>query len=174
MKLRLDLSGIIVQLQIRDYDPGLKDDRFNAWCKVDFSFSSEPWLNYEQNDAEVFVSYEVSDLYFILKRLLCDELTEIEELDMREPDFNFTLHPKFDIRNNPSVADVAPGHQIIDMFMDWRVCFWHNGLTPNYLSVSLERKEIQYLCNYFGLVIGQLSETNPAILNMLDTGVLIP
>ena len=174
MKLRLELSGIIVQLQIRDYDPGLKDDRFNAWCKVDFSFSSEPWLNYEQNDAEVFVSYEVSDLYFILKRLLCGELTEIEELDMREPDFNFTLHPKFDIRNNPRVAYVAPGHEIIDIFMDWRVCFWHNGLTPNYLSVSLERKEIQYLCNYFGLVIGQLSETNPAILNMLDTGVLIP
>lgn len=174
MKLRLDLRGIIVQLQIRDYDPGLKDDRFNAWCKVDFSFSSEPWLNYEQNDAEVFVSYEVSDLYFILKRLLCDELTEIEELDVMEPDFNFTLHPKFDIRNNTKVAYVTPGHGMRDISMDWRVCFWHNGLTPNYLSVSLERKEIQYLCNYFGLVIGQLSETNPAILNMLDTGVLIP
>ena len=173
MKLRLDLRGIIVQLQIRDYNPGLKDDCFNAWCKVDFSFSSEPWLNYEQNDAEVFVSYEVSDLYFILKRLLCDELTEIEELDVREPDFNYTLHPKFDIRNDPKVAYVAPGHEIRDIFMDWRVCFWHDGLTPNYLSVSLKRKEIQYLCNYFGLVTGQLSETDPAVRSMADAGVLI-
>lgn len=118
MKLKLDLDGIIVQLQIRNYNPELKEDYCTGWCKVDFSFSSESWLNYSQDNSEVFLSSEVSDLYSDLERLLHDELTDIKELGMVEPDFFFRLHPKFDIRNDPKVLYVAPGHEIRDISVD--------------------------------------------------------
>ena len=173
MKLRLDLAGIIVQLQIRKYDPELKGDYCTGWCKTDFSFSSEPWLNYAQDDAEVFLSSEVADLYTALNQLLQDELTEEKMFECIEPDFNFILQPKFDVRNNPKVLYVKPGHEIVDITMEWTVSFWNEGLTANYLSVSLNREEIQHLCNYLGLVTGQLREADTVILNMINAGVLI-
>ena len=54
-----------------------------------------------------------------------------------EPDFNFVLTPKQDVRLNPKVLYVRPGCEIVDIDMEWKISFWHDGLTANYLSVTL-------------------------------------
>lgn len=37
---------------------------------------------------------------------------------------------------------VAPGHEFQDIYVEWRVFFWDDGLTENYLNVTLYRDDI--------------------------------
>lgn len=48
MWLKLDLSGINLSMQIRNYRKVPEDDWDSTWCKTDFAFVSEEWLNYRK------------------------------------------------------------------------------------------------------------------------------
>ena len=160
MWLKLDLDGIIFQLQIRGYRASSKEKWDSQWCKTDFSFSSGDWLNYSKQNDEIFLSYEIEELANNLDKLLKDELTEITEMECTEPDFKFILHPKRDLRNDPRYTYVQEGHEIVDISMEWTVTFWHEGLTNNYLSVEFDRDDIQYLLKYLNLVIGNADKNS--------------
>ena len=174
MWLKMNLDGIIVELSIQRYvkKENRTSDEYGHWCEVGFSFSSEPWLNYNKENDEVFLSYEVDDLAAALDDLLNDKLSEPTTVELIEPDFCFELLPKEDLRNNSRVLYIQPGHEIVDISMEWKISFWHNGLTANYLTVTLDRIEITNLRDYLFLVTGQYDESTPVIIEMEKNGIL--
>lgn len=172
MTLNLDLDGILVRLRIDGYHPSGEEDWTGEWCVADFSFRSAPWLDYSRERDEVFLCREVEELFSALNALLTDEQTEERVMALMEPDFTFKLHPKRDLRGDPKVTYVPKGHEIEDISMEWLVSFWQDGLTANYLSVTLDRKEVGYLRNYLGLVSGRVRGDAPEIAAMLRDGTL--
>ena len=42
--------------------------------------------------------------------------------------------------------------------MEWTVTFWNEGLTDNYLSVTLDREDMNVLLVYLKYVIGKLNK----------------
>lgn len=172
MWLRLDLDGIVLKLQIRNYVKVAADDWNSTWCKTDFSFVSEPWLNYHKEEDEVFLAREIDELKEALQALLENQLTEATEFCCIEPDFNFILTPQRDLRLDPKTLYVKPGCEIVDIDVEWKVSFWHDGLTANYLSVSLDREDIENLLSYLRLVTGELIESDPKIQQLIRDGIL--
>lgn len=153
MWLNIDICGIVVQLRIKGYEASRKEDWDSQWCKCDFAFRSGDWLNYHREDDEILLSCEIEELETSLTKLLNDELEEIKEIYCIEPDFFFTLHPKRDLRKDPRYLYIQKGCEITDIYMEWRVYFWQEGLTDNYLSVTLGRDEIILLRDYLSSVI---------------------
>lgn len=174
MWLRMDLDGITVELQIQQYSKqnARTGDEYDYWCKVSFSFFSEPWLNYKKENEEVFLSCEVDDLAQALDDLLNDRLSKPAEVEHIEPDFCFELSPKEDLRNNSRILYIKPGQEIADISMEWKVFFWHDGLTANHLTVTLDRENIINLKNYLFWVTGKYNETTPEIIEMKKSGIL--
>lgn len=155
MTLIMDLDGITVKLKIWNYRPSSEVDWTADWCKTDFSFTAEPWLNYHMEEDEVFLSCELEELYDALGLLLSGEMTERTEMDMMEPDFSFVLHPRREQREDPRPLRDRGEYETEDICVDWKVSFWHDGLTKNYLSVRLNREDIEQLRNYLAIVIGR-------------------
>ena len=101
MWFKLNLNGIVMNMRIKGYEPSEKDKWDYQWCDVDFSFIGESWLNYQRDNDEVLLSCEVEELAQALDDLLADRLLEVKTIECIEPDFNFILHPKRDLRNDP-------------------------------------------------------------------------
>ncbi len=153
MEFRLDISGVTVYLKVNGYVKSTKEEWDSQWCRCDFAFMSGDWLNYHKESDEVLLSCEVEELEEKLTKLLSDELTEVEEISCIEPDFNFLLYPKRDLREDPKYTYVQPGYEIADIYMEWKVFFWNQGLTDNFLCVTLDREEIIKLRDYLSSVI---------------------
>lgn len=177
MRLRLNLDDIIVQLEIRgyrDWSPGEAIDWKHDWCETDYSFVSEPWLNYRvEHDDGVILSDEVRVLYSALDQLLCGKLKKRTEIEFAEPDFFFVLQPKWNLWSRPGTIYVRPGCETVDISAEWRIYIGASGPISNYLSVAIYRNDIINLKNYLGLVSGKLSETDPEIARMIETETLI-
>lgn len=172
MWLKLDLDGILLTLRIRGYRRVPDNDWDSTWCRVDFSFVSEPWLDYRQTDSEVFLAREIDDLREALESLLADRLASPTEFICMEPDFRFLLQPKEDLRDDPKVLYISPGHETVDIGMEWQVFFWHEGLTANHLTVTLGREEIEALLIYLQLISGVLSPDHPAVRALLQRSII--
>lgn len=87
-----------------------------------------------------------------MTELLNNEISEEKELACIEPDFVFELYPQTDLRKDSKCIYVAPGHEILDIYLEWRIFFWNGGLTGNYLTITLCRDEIELLRDYLVLV----------------------
>lgn len=170
MWLKLDLSGIRLSMQVRNYRKVSADDWDSTWCKTDFAFVADEWLNYRKDNDEVFLAREIEDLAKSLDDLLNDRLKAPTEFNCIEPDFNFILTPKKDLRLDPKVLYVRPGCEIVDVDLEWKISFWHDGLTANYLSVTLDRTDIESLLLYLRLVIGEVQESDPTIKALMSKG----
>ena len=81
MWLKLNLSGIRLSMQIRNYRRTSEEDWLSVWCKTDFSFVADKWLNYCEDDSEVFLAREIEDLAKSLDDLLNDRLTAPTEFN---------------------------------------------------------------------------------------------
>lgn len=174
MLLKFDLDGINVTLQIKNYRKASHDDWDTTWCKVDCSFVSEPWLQYQKTNDEIFLAQEIDDLADLFENLLTDQAKEPIKYPCMEPDFEFLLYPKHDIRDNPKVVYFKPGCEIVDIGAEWKVSFWHDGLTANYLSLYLDRKDIECLLAYFQLVSGRISMDAPVVRKLVEEGIILP
>lgn len=172
MWLKIDLDGIDVQMRINGYKPSTHEDWDSQWCKVDFSFSSGDWLNYHKEQDEVLLSCEVEELADSIAKLLRDELTEMKEISCIEPDFNFYLYPKRDLREDPKYTYIREGCEIADIYMEWAISFWHDGLTGNYLTLTLCNDDMRLLLNYLNLTTGKLSEDADEVVQMIKDGHL--
>lgn len=172
MWFKLNLDGIAMNLRIKGYESSDQGIWESQWCDVDFSFIGESWLNYQQKNDEVFLACEVEELAQALDDLLADKLSEEKTIACIEPDFNFILYPKQDLRADPNNIYIPKGCEIIDICMDMKIYFWHNGLTSNYLSITFDRTDIQYFRNYLFYIIGKLKDDDKPILDMIDKGIL--
>lgn len=65
----------------------------------------------------------------------------------------FNLCPQLDLRENPKYTYVQSGYEIQDIYVEWKIYFWHGGLTDNYLTITLVREEVTRLRDYLKLVI---------------------
>ncbi len=154
MSIQIDAYGIIIDFQINGYRKSTKQNWDDEWCKCSFAFRSDNWLNYQSVDNEVLLSCEIEELEENLTKLLDGEITEKKIIEPIEPDFKFLLFPQEDLRNNPNYTYIQPGYEIQDIYLEWRVYFWSDGLTDNYLTVTFGREEITTLRDYLRSVIG--------------------
>ena len=140
--IELELSGINVYLKIKGYEPSQKEKWDDQRCSCDFLFTAGSWLHYEEKNSHVFLSCEVEQLAELLRKGLAGELLEKTTLDLLEPDFEFTFYPK---NPRPEYA-----------YVDWKVSFWSpEGLTDNYLSVTLGRADMEKLLAYLERIMGK-------------------
>lgn len=153
MGIQIDANGIIIDFAVSGYRKSNKDNWDDLWCKCDFSFRSDNWLNYKSVSNEVLLSCEIDELERSFTQLLDGEITEKKMIEPIEPDFKFILHPEEDLRNNPNYTYVRPGYEILDIYLEWRVYFWNEGLTDNYLTVVFDRNDITMFRDYLRTVI---------------------
>ncbi|MBE6819967.1 MAG: hypothetical protein E7516_02830 [Ruminococcaceae bacterium] len=140
--MNFNIDGINVYLKINNYRHSNKENWDSLWCNCDFMFNSGDWLNYHRENDEIFLCSEIEELESVFTMLLNGEISEDKELSFIEPDFVFNIYPIKDIQNSVS-----------DILIEWRVYFWHEGLTDNYLSITLDRDEIIKLRDYLSSII---------------------
>ena len=95
---------------------------------------------------------EIDGLANAFTELLDGKITEPKKLQMTEPDFVFVLYPIKDLRTGSKYIYVAPGHEFQDVYDEWRIYFWDEGLTNNFLAVTLYRNDIVALREFFDSV----------------------
>lgn len=153
MRFEIDASGISVNLQINGYKPTNRDNWYRNWCNCDFMFSSEDWLNYHKENDEVLLSSEVEVMEEAFTELLENKLSAAKEIACIEPDFVFKLYPQRDLRDDPEYRFAQSGYVIQDIYLEWKIYFWHEGLTDNYLTITLYRDEIVRLRDYLSAIM---------------------
>ena len=141
MSFEININGIDLKLNIQNYKLDNRDD-FSDWCMCDFSLVSGDWLKYHLVDDELLLSSEVDELEEHLTFLLENKFSDIFEMPCIEPDFCFILYPKRDLRDDPKYTYVQSGYEIEDIYLEWRIYFWNEGLTDNFLNLTLKRDEI--------------------------------
>lgn len=152
MWFEIDASGIKIKLQINGYKPTNKENWDSEWCRCDFLFTSGDWLNYHKENDEVLMCSEIDELVETLTELLDNKILEEREILCIEPDFIFKLYPETDLRDNPQYTYIQPGYEIQDIYLEWRIYFWYEGLTDNYLTITFDRDKIESFRDYLVLV----------------------
>lgn len=152
MSLKLDLCGIQLDFEIRNYKPSAADNRFTEWCLVDFHVCSGKWLDYHI-DGELLMCDEVDEIIAHIDNLLNDGVGELHTCECIEPDFRFAFSPQKDRTKDPRYTYVAPGYEIEDIKLEWSVYFWDGGLTENRLTLVFVREDIVALQRYLRSVI---------------------
>ena len=56
--------------------------------------------------------------------------------------------------------------------MEWKISFWYDGLTDNYLSVALDRTDMECFLLYLRLVMGEVQESSPEIKALMGKGII--
>ena len=140
--MNFNVDGINVYLKINNYRHSNKENWDSLWCNCDFMFNSGDWLNYHRENDEIFLCSENEELESVFTMLLNGEISEDKEISFIEPDFVFNIYPIKDIQNSVS-----------DVLIEWKIYFWHEGLTDNYLSITLDRDEIIKLRDYLSSII---------------------
>ncbi len=170
MKLKLDLEGIEAILAINKYRPSTKEKWDEEWCMVSFSVTSGNWLNYGKLDDPILLCSEVEELRDILKKLLLDELTDKIKLEFIEPDFTFDISPKVKDNQLTLFDEQERWH---NASADWKIYFWDEGLTCNYLNLHLSLEDIEYFKNYLNLITDVVDKNNSVIQDMINKNILI-
>lgn len=160
MWLKMNIDGIILELNIRGYQPSDHDNWDSKWCDVGYRFSSNDWLNYGKDHDEILLSCEVEYLEKILGDLLSGNIKDERSMGCIEPDFQFVFSP------------AREAYGVEDVYLEWQVYFWDDGLTANYLSLTLDCNEIELLRNYLLLITGKLGLNSSVIQEMVSTGTL--
>lgn len=173
MKLRMDLNGIITTIKITGYAPSKGWDT-DCWCRIDYSYTSEPWLNYAHEDDELFMPHEIEYIVERLKDFVSGEINEVVRLGFIEPDLSFIFYPSKMVYENKTYS-MRPAYPTNDIQMDWRIRFWHreNGLTDNYLSMRMGRQDIEALLLYLRFVIGEVNISDKNIQKMIHYGYFL-
>lgn len=148
MWFEINVRGINIKLQINGYGKTNRDNWDSEWCRCDFSFSSGNWLNYHKENYVVLLCCEVDNLEKALTEQLENKISGVKEIKCIEPDFVFKLYPKVDLRDDPKYTYIQPGFEIQDILLEWRIYFWDDGLTDNFLTITLDRDEIIKLKEY--------------------------
>lgn len=175
MRLKLNLSGITAELSITGYVPDSAD-----WCKSDFVFRSEDWLNYHGENRELFTAFDLEYLVRHLWELVRGEMQEVTSYWCFEPDFTFVMMPAREVQSQPGLIilneDKSVGSRFYDICMEWRVGFWYrgHGFSGNYLSLDMGAQEVRYFLAYLELVMGKRTEEDREIAEMMEKGILVP
>ncbi len=170
MWIKFDLDGMIFEFRISNYIPNQTID--DCWANVSYYFCFQDVIKYSANTCELLLNYEVDEIRDYIEKLLNDKLKESISYECIEPSFNFIFNPKYDIRNDPNILYVKPGHEVVDIEVELKVNLWNGRLTANYFSTTLYRKEIEYLYLYLSLVTKKIGIKDVRIQELLTAGII--
>lgn len=170
MWIKLDLDGMRVEFEIDNYKANQNLD--GNWTNFSYNYSFRDIIKYNFQNAEILLSCEIDELRDVLEKLLNDELTDIKKINFIEPDLEFELHPKFDIRNDSNLMCVKSEKEKVDIYMELKVNLWDGGLTSNYFSTTFSRNEIEYLFVYLSLITKKISKDDSRVLKLIENGIL--
>lgn len=97
------------------------------------------------------------------------EEEELLQVADAEPDLEFYLSPKQDLRNNPNLVYVKEGYEIADVTMDLKINLWDEKgtLTSNYIFTTFDRKEIEAFYYYLCLITNVLDKEDDNIKKLI-------
>ncbi|MDD6709117.1 MAG: hypothetical protein PUE26_03060 [Ruminococcus sp.] len=167
MWLKLNLEGMKINIQIRNYEKSDKDKWDMQYCKVDFSFIFRNIINYK-NSSEILFSCEIEELKDKLDDLLNDRITKEFELEFIEPDFMFLFSPKTSINKEDKTNYI-----ILEPYLEWKVKLWNDGLTSNYFSTTLDVDNIKALRCYLSLIMGTVTTDDKEVIKYMNKGIII-
>ena len=144
MDLEIEMQGMKIGMTITGYSGVDDEGGMSPWCKVSYSFVFNDVIRYEVEKDEILDSVEVKIIKETLDDLLEDKQTEIKNMEFTEPDWEFTFHPKINVIESGKYVYAAPGHEIEDIRLIWKINLWNEGLTVNCFSTELWRAEIIY------------------------------
>lgn len=171
MWLNLNLDGIRLFFKVGGYHKSTEKWE-DEWCDVEFTVQSDSWLNYAQS-GELLLACEIEEMASAFGDLMQDKIQDISDLEFVEPDIKFVLEPKKDLRDDPRITYVKPGHEILDISAQMQISFWNGWLTANYLSLAMGRTEISMFATYLKLIMRQITIDDPAVQKMLQSGTLL-
>lgn len=155
MIYKRNVSGIEIMLRVDNYQSPSRHAYGDWWCDCGFSFRFGSIIHYKVEHEELLMSEDIDSLTDSLTELLDGNITEPTEEVMTEPDFVFMLYPKKDLRTDPRYTYIPSGHEMQDIYAEWRVFLCNEGLTSNYLAVTLYRDDIISLRDFLKSVQGE-------------------
>ena len=135
MPFQCSAQGVDISMEINTSEIVNED-----WVQCWYSFRFGDQINFHNQYPEVLTYWEIPDLVIRLTELLELKVTEEYTYTPMEPDFEFIFRP---------CAKVIT--------LEWHVNFWHEGLTSNYLSVTLDEEQIRQLREYLQACSEELS-----------------
>lgn len=172
MWLKLDLDGIKLYFKITGYKEFTSTNWYDEWCGVELTVQTERWLNYTQS-GDLLLACEVKEILSLFEDLTEDKFKESKKVDFIEPDFKFVLNPKKDLRNDSQYTYVRPGYEIVDINAEFKISFWNGGITENYLSLRMDREDINAFITYLRVITEQISKADASVQSLLNKGILL-
>ena len=168
MWVKFDIDGMKICFQIIDYK--LNQDIEGKWAKVSANFEFQDVIKYNIENQEDLLCYEVDRLRDDIEKLLKDKLEQSENISFIEPDFEMTLHPKCNLKDNPHILYIQEGKEIQDISADVKVNLWNNGLTCVNFGFTLNRIDIEILYKYLCLISKNISKDE--VNNLIEQGII--
>lgn len=153
MRLRLDLQGMRIDLEIKGYHNSNSNNKFDNWCQVSYSFVFPDCINYSKQDDEILLSCEVEDLKEMLDDFIDGKITEKITQGFIEPDFEFVFIPPRNKFETGECVCATTGFEMSPPVVEWKIQLWDGGLTDNYFSTTLTMEEIKAFRDYLSKVI---------------------
>lgn len=155
MNFNREIDGFEVSLRIDGYESPSKHAFGDSWCNCGFSFKFGDVVNYSKEDDEFLTPEEVDIISQGLTELLDGNITEQCTIELTEPYFLFKLYPVKDLRPDSRYSYIAPGCEMQDIYVEWRIYFWNDAPTGNYLTITLDREDITALRDFLNSCITQ-------------------
>lgn len=155
-ELRLQIGNTEFKFWFNGLGNGLHDDEIRScWCLIGLTVLNH-YFNFKDY-GETMTVEEVVYLRDRLNNLLRGELSEDVYIAFIEPDFEFILYPKLDLRTLKNVI-VKEGHEFKDISVKFIInlstgSIWRNA--EQYI-IPFDREEVELLALYLDNIIPQL------------------
>ena len=128
---------------------GSREDKWSCWCQVDLYIKNR-FFFFDRTNDEMLTLGEVEYLRNAFDDLLNDRITKKSNVSFIEPDLEFALSPKFDVRESENHIWVREGMEIIDISADLIIHLsdMKDGYNGQTFSLPLDRVEIGNLKSY--------------------------
>ena len=135
--IRFNFNGLIFKMKNEGYNSD------NEWLKTSWRLTLENIINYNVDCCEVFTKECIDLIIKYATRLLDGKLKQKIDFDALEPDFSFLFVPKKTFHD-----DITKEPFTTEPYMEIRVHLCHNGLTDNFISMTLWEKDILKFRDY--------------------------
>jgi len=126
-----------------------RDEKWFCWCLLNIYIKNR-YFCYDKTDDEVLTLGEVEYLRVTLNNLLNDRIIEKTSIRFIEPDLEFVLFPKYNLRESKDNIWVKEGMEIIDISVYFIIHLsdMKDGYNGQLFSLPFERIEIEKLKCY--------------------------
>lgn len=171
MFLNLNLEEIKFSLRISEYRKSVPEIWDEQWCKVDLKLQSDDWLNYEIS-SNILLACEIEDLENNLNNLINNNIQASVELEFIEPNLSVILNPEKSLNGNSGFNYVKSDSEVLDMNAEFRIHICKDGITSNYISLLLDKTDINNLYYYLSLIMGNSDINDLTIKKLIENSII--